>query len=152
MSWRNEQERSALPARRRFLLLRRGCTAILFLAALPLSAQQPAQQPAQPVVAPPGATGAPTPDPGPSRPLTSSAPLAVPAQSGTQNFDAINAERKKEIASDSARLLKLATDLKAEVDKTDKDTLSISVIRKADKIEKLAHSVKDKMKVATGIN
>ena len=41
----------------------------------------------------------------------------------------------------------MATDLKAEVDKTTKDTLSLSVIRKADEIEKLAHSVKEKMKL-----
>ena len=61
-------------------------------------------------------------------------------------------ERKKQIAVDSAELLKLATDLKAEVDKTSKDTLSLNVIRKADEIEKLAHSVKEKMKPAAGTN
>ena len=69
-----------------------------------------------------------------------------------QNFEAINVERKKQIADDSARLLKLAVDLKAEVDKTTKDTLSISVIRKADAIEKLAHEVKEKMKLTVGAN
>jgi hypothetical protein len=40
----------------------------------------------------------------------------------------------------------MAVELKAEVDKTNKDTLSLSVIRKADAIEKLAKTVKDKMK------
>jgi hypothetical protein len=69
-----------------------------------------------------------------------------------QNFEAINAERKKQIGDDSARLLKLAVDLKTEVDKTTKDTLSISVIRKADAIEKLAHDVKEKMKLSVGGN
>jgi hypothetical protein len=63
-----------------------------------------------------------------------------------------DAERKKQIADESAKLLKLATDLKAEVDKTSKDTLSVNVIRKADEIEKLAHSVKEKMKPAAGAN
>jgi hypothetical protein len=67
-----------------------------------------------------------------------------------QDFAAANAERKKQIADDSAKLLKLATDLKAEVDKTNKDTLSLSVIRKADEIERLAHSVKEKMKLTVG--
>jgi nitric oxide reductase activation protein len=67
-----------------------------------------------------------------------------------QNFEAANTERKKQIADDSAKLLKLATDLKAEVDKTNKDTLSLNVIRKADEIEKLAHSVKEKMKLTMG--
>ena len=69
-----------------------------------------------------------------------------------QSYAAANAERRKQIADDSAKLLKLATDLKAEVDKTSKDTLSVNVIRKADEIEKLAHSVKEKMKPAAGTN
>jgi len=69
-----------------------------------------------------------------------------------QNFEAANAERKKEIADDSSKLLKLATDLKTEVDKTNKDTLSLNVIRKADAIEKLAHDVKEKMKLSIGAN
>jgi hypothetical protein len=67
-----------------------------------------------------------------------------------QNYSAANAERKKQIADDSAKLLKLATDLKGEVDKTTKDTLSLNVIRKADEIEKLAHAVKEKMKLTVG--
>jgi hypothetical protein len=69
-----------------------------------------------------------------------------------QNFTAANAERRKQIADDSARLLKMATDLKAEVDKTTKDTLSLAVIRKADEIERLAHIVKEKMKLTVGTN
>jgi hypothetical protein len=67
-----------------------------------------------------------------------------------KDFEAANAERKKQIANDSAKLLKLATDLKSEVDKTSKDTLSLNVIRKADEIEKLAHDVKEKMKLSVG--
>ena len=63
-------------------------------------------------------------------------------QDKQKNFEAANAERKKQIAEDSAKLLKLATDLKAEVDKTTKDTLSMQVIRKAAEIERLAHDVK----------
>jgi len=71
-------------------------------------------------------------------------------QTKQQNFAAANAERKKQIADDSAKLLKLATELKTEVDKTTKDTLSLGVIRKADEIEKLAHNVKEKMKLSVG--
>ena len=67
-----------------------------------------------------------------------------------QSVESPDAERKKQIADDSAKLLKLATDLKAEVDKTTKDTLSITVIRKADEIEKLAHTVKEKTKFTAG--
>jgi len=42
--------------------------------------------------------------------------------------------------------LKLATELKDDVDKTNENVLSLDVIKKADEIEKLAKSVRDKMK------
>ncbi len=71
-------------------------------------------------------------------------------QQKQQDYSAANAERKKQIADDTTKLLKLATDLKAEVDKTNKDTLSLNVIRKADEIERLAHIVKEKMKLTAG--
>ena len=70
-------------------------------------------------------------------------------QPGKQN-EAAPADRKKQIAEDSAKLLKLATALKTEVDKTTLDTLSLTVIRKADEIEKLAHSIREKMKTTVG--
>lgn len=66
------------------------------------------------------------------------------------DYEAVNAARRKQIADESTQLLKLATDLKTEVDKTDKDTLSVMVVRKAEAIEKLAHDVKEKMKVTVG--
>jgi hypothetical protein len=71
-------------------------------------------------------------------------------QAKKDSFEAANAERKKQIGQESTKLLKLATDLKTEVDKTNKDTLSIGVIRKADEIEKLAHSIKEKMQLTVG--
>jgi hypothetical protein len=69
-------------------------------------------------------------------------------QATPQSYTASATERKKQIAADSAQLLKLANDLKSEVDKTNKDTLSLNVIRKADEIEKLAHSVRERTKLA----
>jgi len=66
------------------------------------------------------------------------------------SYEAANTERRKQIADDAAQLLQLATELKKEVDKTDKDTLSINVIRKAEMIEKLAKGVKQKMKLTAG--
>lgn len=90
--------------------------------------------------------------PSANRAWTSSGPLAFGSQAEKQNSDAANLERQKQLADDSAKLVKLATDLKIEVDKTTKDTLSLSVIRKADEIEKLAHSVKEKMKFTPGAN
>jgi hypothetical protein len=63
-----------------------------------------------------------------------------------QRLKSLNEQRQKQLVDDTNRLLALATELKKEVDKSNKDTLSISVIRKAEQIEKLAKSVKDKMK------
>jgi hypothetical protein len=57
-----------------------------------------------------------------------------------------NDDRQKRLVADTEKLLSLATDLKAQVDKSTKDTLSVDVIKKADEIEKLAHSVKERMK------
>jgi hypothetical protein len=55
-------------------------------------------------------------------------------------------DRQKRLVADTDKLLALATDLKEQVDKTTKDTMSVDVIKKADEIEKLAHSVKERMK------
>jgi nitric oxide reductase activation protein len=57
-----------------------------------------------------------------------------------------NTDRQKQLVLDTQKLLALANELKVEVDKSNKDTMSLDVIRKADEIEKLAHSVKEKMK------
>jgi nitric oxide reductase activation protein len=57
-----------------------------------------------------------------------------------------NTDRQKKLVADTAKLLELANELKAAVDKSNKDTLSLDVVRKADAIEKLAHSVKEGMK------
>jgi hypothetical protein len=57
-------------------------------------------------------------------------------------------ERQKRLVADTDKLLELATDLKQQVDKTNRDILSVDVIKKADEIEKLAHSVKERMKGA----
>ena len=55
-------------------------------------------------------------------------------------------ERVAALKNDTERLLKLSTELKAYVDKSDENILSVDVIKKAEEIEKLAKSVKDKMK------
>ncbi len=57
-----------------------------------------------------------------------------------------NLDRQKQLVLDTQKLLALANQLKSDVDKSNKDTLSLDVIRKAEEIEKLAHSVKEKMK------
>jgi len=57
-----------------------------------------------------------------------------------------NQDRQMALKKDTDKLLKLATELKDYVDKTNENMLSLTVIKKAEEIEKLAHSVKDKMK------
>ena len=57
-----------------------------------------------------------------------------------------NAQRQQEIKKDTDQLLDLATELKQYVDKTNENIISLDVIKKAEQIEKLAKSVKDKMK------
>ena len=59
-----------------------------------------------------------------------------------------NKERQAEIERDTEKLLKLATELKDYVGKTDEHILSLDVVKKAEEIEKLAHSVKEKMKTS----
>ena len=86
--------------------------------------------------------------PAENRPQDANAQMAMHAQPENKaSVETASVERKRQLTEDSARLLKLATDLKTEVDKTSKDTLSLGVIRKAEEIERLARSVKEKMKL-----
>lgn len=55
-------------------------------------------------------------------------------------------ERRKRLLNDTDKLLALATQLKADVDRSTKNELSIDVIKKAAEIEKLAHDVKERMR------
>jgi hypothetical protein len=59
-----------------------------------------------------------------------------------------NQERQEQLRRDSEKLLKMANELKEYVDKTDQNILSLNVLKKAEEIEKLAHSVKEKMKTS----
>jgi hypothetical protein len=63
------------------------------------------------------------------------------------DFAAANALRQKQVAEDTTKLLKLATELKTELDRGSNDTLSAGARRKADAIEKLARNIKQKMMV-----
>ena len=59
---------------------------------------------------------------------------------------AANAKRQQDIKKDTDKLLELATALKQYVDKSNENTLSVDVIKKAEEIEKLAHTIREKMK------
>jgi hypothetical protein len=53
---------------------------------------------------------------------------------------------QQELFKDTARMLQLATALKAEVDKGDQATLAADVLKQADEIGKLAKRVSDRIK------
>lgn len=98
--------------------------------------------------------------PSPPPPSVTRAPAAVDPQFGQrrneedpldvrlerQRAKAWNKERFDNLKKDTDKLLKLATELKESVDKANKDTLSLEVIRKTEEVEKLAKSVREKMK------
>jgi hypothetical protein len=105
------------------------CLAVFIFGSILLTA---AQQPAQSSAAQPPATQTPAATEPPAAADTSKATSQTPQQ--------------KQLAEDTAQLLALANELKAELDKSSKDTLSLSVIKKADQVEKLAHKVRDEMK------
>ena len=54
--------------------------------------------------------------------------------------------RQAQFVADSQKLYQLAQELKVEVAKSNKNTLSIAVTKKAEEIEKLAKSMKERMR------
>jgi hypothetical protein len=64
-----------------------------------------------------------------------------------QRYEAANAERKHQLEQDSALLLQLAAELETELEKAGSGVPTPSAVRKAETIEKLAHTVKEKMKL-----
>jgi hypothetical protein len=61
-------------------------------------------------------------------------------------------QQEQRAARERANLLKLAMELKAEVDKSTKDTLSLAVVRKAEEIERVARGMKDRYRANAGVN
>jgi hypothetical protein len=105
---------------------------IFLLLALCAPQQLPSQQ--QPV--PPRLGTPPTDEPGP----------AVPSRIQKEMEKKANEQRQAELKRDTDKLLKLSTELKDYVDKSNENVLSLDVIKKADEIEKLAHNVKTRMR------
>lgn len=66
-----------------------------------------------------------------------------------QRQKAWNKDRFDDLKKDTDKLLVLATELKESVDKANKDTLSLEVVRKTEEVEKLAKKVREKMKATT---
>lgn len=95
-------------------------------------------------------------NPLPSAPTGPPRGLTTPAIAGDadENQDPLarelakkaNLERQAALKSETDKLLKLAMELKDSVDKSNANVLALDVMKKAEEIEKLARSVKDKMK------
>ena len=62
-----------------------------------------------------------------------------------RRMQALNFARQKALVSDANKLLKLTTELNEEIAHSNADTLTSAQIRKLAQIEKLAHSVSEKM-------
>jgi hypothetical protein len=63
---------------------------------------------------------------------------------------ALNTERQKQMVSDAAKLLKLAQELNSEVASANSAAFTPDQLRKIAEIEKLAHSVRERMTSAVG--
>ena len=55
-------------------------------------------------------------------------------------------EKQKKLVEDTERLVKMAAELKVSVEKSNKNELSLDVVRKAEAVELLAKSVKERMR------
>jgi len=64
-----------------------------------------------------------------------------------EKFEAANTERKRQIDSDSDLLLKLTSEVKADLDKDPANASSPDLLKKLEEIQRLAHSVQVKMKL-----
>jgi hypothetical protein len=85
-----------------------------------------------------------------AKPTQTTAAAAQPALSpdtatGTATGDE---ERKRQLAAQCAELLRMATVLKAEVGKSTKDELSVTVVRRADEIVQMTRTMRGETKLA----
>jgi cytochrome P450 len=84
---------------------------------------------------------APSPFPNPANPA---GPDDVPLPPRATDPKVMLKEDQKELRRDVDRLLQMAKDLKDESDKTpETDVLSLSLVKKVEDIEKLAHQIKE---------
>jgi len=72
-------------------------------------------------------------------------PYNLPPSGPSRNLKMMK-ESFEQTQKDTTELYDLAAELKEEVEKADENTLSISVIKKAETIEKLAEKIKNRMK------
>ncbi len=140
---RSAMDKPAIRPRRRLRGRSRGVAANRFLRlalalTLPVCAAFPVAMHAQ-QQSPLGSSRASQPSP---------TPIPPPSLDSTfqqRRLRALNAERQKELVSDTNKLLKLTSELNAEVSHNETGSFTPEQLRQLAKIEKLARSVKDKM-------
>jgi len=126
------QEVSMPESRRRLLMTFVGAAGIL--AVRPLLAAWQA----------PGVRPAPQPRPSPNAPNPNFPPGLNGPQATGPDKKAIDRQNQQEIRADVSKLYEMVSELKDQIDKTDStSTLSVSVVKKAQQIEKLAKQIKD---------
>lgn len=79
-------------------------------------------------------------------PDTASVPVRTQDEADRERAKKANELRQEEIKRDTEKLFQLSTELKDFVDKSNQGILSLDALKKAEQIEKLAHSVKSKIK------
>ncbi len=73
-------------------------------------------------------------------------PVTMGSDAQKQQAMAANEQRQQEIRRDTDKIAELTQELKDSLLKSDQGVMSVDAIKKAEQIEKLAHSVKSKLK------
>lgn len=73
-------------------------------------------------------------------------PVTVGTDAQKQQAIAANEQRQQEIRRDTDKMAELTQELKDDLQKPAQGVISVDAIKKAEQIEKLAHSVKSRLK------
>jgi hypothetical protein len=79
-------------------------------------------------------------------PNTSNIPVRTQEDADRERSRKANEMLQMEIKRDTEKLFQLTTELKDFVEKSDQGVLPADILKKAEQVEKLAHSVKSKLK------
>ncbi|MGA8313104.1 MAG: hypothetical protein WB755_23975 [Terriglobales bacterium] len=79
-------------------------------------------------------------------PNTSNIPVRTQDEADRERARKANEMLQMEIKRDTEKLFQLTTELKDFVEKSDQGVLPADILKKAEQVEKLAHSVKSKLK------
>ncbi len=105
-----------------------------------------ASQPAPPANSAKQPEVTPTPPPVPPQEAAKPAPPAEPAPEETSLLPPATDPAQRRMEKDTAQLLRLVRELKAEVTKAGSNTLSVIAVQKADEIQRLVKSLKEQMR------